>query len=157
MEEQTTVREKPQWIMPLSRPYIIKSGLFGKHKEEIKEFVFNPTVIGVQYKYAQLALTLNNELIGLSDQEAALKVIKENNEKVIMMVALTIHNCKSDVPKSLLKYLETIDQIELLQALHYSMAALCLDYFTQSIILLRGTARILSPANIDEEIPKSHV
>lgn len=164
---------KDKNVLILNKPYIVKAKTkkvgFFKRKTitlgvdiEIYEFEFEPSVVNTMYKVAEIAATLPTQIYGASDEAAVLRAISKETDKVLKMIALSIHNYHTPVPKELINYLkDNLNTITMLEAFNYTLQALGMENFLQCLILAGGNIKISQPEEckaktLSDGITKAH-
>ncbi|MEJ2905094.1 hypothetical protein WAE58_21795 [Pedobacter panaciterrae] len=125
------------WIMRKPRPIQPEPELF-------RTFEIWPCITRNQYRIAGNAALL---IDGLSDIHSDnIKFIEENQPIIAYIVAAAIQNNKYEPEPELIQFIEeNFDGDDLYTALRASFDNFCMQAFSNSIVLLKGTVAILKP------------
>ena len=112
--------------------------------ETERTFTIYPTVVANQYRIAGKALGLPTELP--DDESGMLALVPEHLSTIIYIIAASIQNNHLEPDAELITFLErNLDNVDIAQILAASMQGANMQSFLISIVLMNGTATILTP------------
>jgi hypothetical protein len=137
-EMDVMIREQPKrslWERLTKRDY---------EPETSRRLVFYESYVDVQYKIAGEASLLPDEIF--QDQSNNIALIPEHLPRVIYMIALALANDGKEPDRELIKFLQSnLKGRQLRDALVATFQGMNMEAFTDTIVLMKGTARILIP------------
>jgi len=112
--------------------------------ESIRTLTFYPAVVANQYRIAGEAALLPDEIY--QDDSFNVGLVVEHLPRIVYMIACAIQNDHLEPDPALLLFLErNLTGSQLRDALVASFQTLNMEAFTDSIILMKGTVKILTP------------
>lgn len=151
-----TITEKPLYEMVVPVKWLPKRSIWDritKSKSKpgtYRTLKFYPCVVANQYRIAGEAALLPEEI--WEDHSMNVSLINDHLPRIVYMIAAAIQNNHLEPSDDLIKFIErNLSGDQLLKALTASFQTLNMEAFTDSIILMKGTVKILMP---EEMSPK---
>jgi hypothetical protein len=132
-----------------------------KHKPElIRHLVFHEAVVANQIRIAGEAALLPDAIF--QDNSFNVGLVAENMPRIIYMIACALQNDHKEPDTALVQFLtNNLTGSQLRDALVASFQSLNMEAFTDSIILMKGTVKILMPEEMSptegSELIASHI
>jgi len=115
--------------------------------ETQRTITFYPSVVANQYRIAGEASLLPDEIY--QDGSMNIPLIKEHLPRIIYMIAAAIQNNHLEPDPELITFLEqNLTGSQMREALVASFQTLNMEAFTDTIILMKGTVKILMPTEV---------
>jgi hypothetical protein len=117
-----------------------------------KEFSIQPIVLGNLLRISRLLLTIDTDgLLGKITLDTLHKLISAHTDTVIQVLAIAIHNSRSDPSSSLIRLItDNITSEDAARLLRYVLSQMDLKNFMHSIISIRGLNVLESEENRKE-------
>jgi hypothetical protein len=124
--------------------------------ETHRKFIFYPSVVANQYRIAGESALLTDVLY--DDTRRNLQFIPEHQKHIVYTVAAAIQNNHLEPEQDLIEFIErNFTGHQLREALMASFQTLNMEAFTDTIVLMKGTVRMMKTSPTDgKELIASH-
>lgn len=117
-----------------------------REPEKERTFVIYPCKVCNMYRIAGVASRLPNEIKGGTQSEVYLPLINEYIDDVVYVIAAGIQNNHLEPDPELIQFIErNFDGIDLYNCLQPVLENVNMESFFNSIVLIKGTVKILQP------------